>query len=90
MSASARTNLPDRNGKSITIDGHTLSIPAVAAAARYNAHVTLDSSDSIKEKIKASRAVIDEKVASGTSIYGVSTGFGGSGTKTHIFTLREV
>lgn len=70
----------DRNGKVITIDGHTLSIPAVAAAARFNAQVTLNNSDSIQEKVKASRAVIDQKVASGTSIYGVSTGFGGSGT----------
>ena len=74
----------------ITIDGHTLSIPAVAAAARYQAQVTLDSSDSIKKMIKASRAVVDEKVAAETSIYGVSTGFGGSGKKTHASKVQKV
>jgi phenylalanine ammonia-lyase len=68
-----------RDGKPITIDGHTLSIAAVAAAARFNAQVELTGSSATKQKVKKGRAVIDEKVASGTSIYGVSTGFGGSG-----------
>jgi len=68
-----------RNGKPITIDGHTLSIAAVAAAARFNAQVELTNSPATKQIVKKSRAVIDGKVAIGASIYGVSTGFGGSG-----------
>jgi phenylalanine ammonia-lyase len=68
-----------RNGKPVAIDGHTLSIAAVTAAARFNAQVELTSSSVALQNVKKSRAVIDGKVASGISVYGVSTGFGGSG-----------
>ncbi|KZP27572.1 phenylalanine ammonia-lyase [Athelia psychrophila] len=67
-----------QTGSPITIDGHSLSIPAVTAAARFGASVELTGGDATKELVKKSRAVIDVKVSSGTSIYGVSTGFGGS------------
>ncbi|KAF7964537.1 hypothetical protein HWV62_6035, partial [Athelia sp. TMB] len=67
-----------RAGASVTIDGHSLSIPAVTAAARYGASVQLTASAGTKNLVKKSRAVIDDKVLSGTSIYGVTTGFGGS------------
>lgn len=61
------------------VDGQTLSIAAVTAAARYNASVVLDGSESIKAQVVKSRGVISEKVESGASVYGLSTGFGGSG-----------
>ncbi len=61
------------------VDGHTLSIAAVTAAARYNATVDLDASPQVKAGVMKSRAVIADKVDNGTSVYGVSTGFGGSG-----------
>lgn len=67
-----------RNGKSVVVDGQNLSIPAVTAAARYSAPVVLDQSSSIKAKVAGSRQVIAGKVEAGTSVYGVSTGFGGS------------
>lgn len=67
-----------RHGKAVVVDGQTLSIPAVTAAARYHAPVALDRSSNIKAKMAASRQVITEKVDSGLSVYGVSTGFGGS------------
>lgn len=67
-----------RNGKPVVVDGQNLSIPAVTAAARYHASVTLNESHSIKAKVAGSRRVIAGKVDSGTSVYGVSTGFGGS------------
>jgi phenylalanine ammonia-lyase len=51
----------------------------VTATARFNAQVELTESPDTKQKVQKSRDVIDEKIASGTSIYGVSTGFGGSG-----------
>ncbi|THH33065.1 hypothetical protein EUX98_g1153 [Antrodiella citrinella] len=67
-----------KSGKHVSVDGHTLSISAVNAAARYGAHVALDESPAIQERIAKSRKVIVGKVASETSVYGVSTGFGGS------------
>ncbi|KAF8920770.1 phenylalanine ammonia-lyase [Mucidula mucida] len=67
-----------KNGCVIDVDGYSLSIPAVAAAARYNAPVALRESSSIKTRIEKSRAVIVDKVEGNKSIYGVSTGFGGS------------
>jgi phenylalanine ammonia-lyase len=70
-----------RNGKPFFVDGSTLSIAAVAAAARHNAIVELDASLKIKERVFRSRNVITDKVAKGTSVYGLSTGFGGSGER---------
>ncbi|KAK1230449.1 hypothetical protein PQX77_006459 [Marasmius sp. AFHP31] len=62
----------------VKVDGYNLSIAAVAAAARYNAQVVLDQSPEIKSLVAKSRAVIADKVESGASVYGLSTGFGGS------------
>jgi phenylalanine ammonia-lyase len=56
-----------------------LSIPAVTAVARYSASVQLDQSPSTKDRIIKSRRVVTDKVDAGISVYGVSTGFGGSG-----------
>ena len=68
-----------RSGKPVVVDGHTLSISAVAATARFSANVDLDPSTDSKERVHKSRLVIVDKVNSHKSIYGVSTGFGGSG-----------
>lgn len=67
-----------KNGKSVIVDGHNLSIAAVTAAARYHASVSLDDSHAVKNRISKSRKVIVDKVDAGLSVYGVSTGFGGS------------
>ncbi|KAJ7153581.1 phenylalanine ammonia-lyase [Mycena crocata] len=67
-----------KNGKAIQVDGHSLSISAVAAVGRYNATVTLNDSPAIKDRIAKSRSVIVDKVNENKSVYGVSTGFGGS------------
>ena len=72
-------NLLYRNGNSILIDGYNLSVPAVAAAARYNAPITLDDSAGVRERLQQSRDVIVAKMNAGKSVYGVSTGYGGSG-----------
>lgn len=65
------------------VDGHTLSIPAVSAAARFAAPVALTDSPAIREHALNSRRVIEDKVASQRSVYGVSTGFGGTGMLNH-------
>ncbi|PPR02130.1 hypothetical protein CVT26_008821, partial [Gymnopilus dilepis] len=67
-----------KNGKPVLVDGQNLSIPAVAAASRHHATVVLDESPALKAKIARARKVIADKVDAGLSVYGVSTGFGGS------------
>jgi phenylalanine ammonia-lyase len=68
-----------RNGKAVVIDGHSLSVPALVATARHNAPVLLNGSTEIRARIQTSRDVIMGKVETAKSVYGVSTGFGGSG-----------
>ena len=70
---------PCRNGNSILIDGYNLSVPAVAAAARYDAPVAIDDTAGVRERLQQSRNVIVAKMDAGKSVYGVSTGYGGSG-----------
>ncbi|RDB24836.1 Phenylalanine ammonia-lyase [Hypsizygus marmoreus] len=67
-----------KNGQPVIVDGQHLSIAAVTAASRYNATVNLDKSPSVATRMEKSRDVITTKIAAGTSVYGVSTGFGGS------------
>ncbi|KAF8324737.1 L-Aspartase-like protein [Amanita rubescens] len=67
-----------KNGKSIVVDGYNLSIAAVTAASRYNASVSLDKSVEVNDRLDKSRKVVTDKIDGGISIYGVSTGFGGS------------
>ena len=68
-----------RQGQPVVVDGQTLSISAVAAVARYSASVVLDDSSDIQSRVLKSRQVIVDKVSGQKSVYGVSTGFGGSG-----------
>ena len=68
-----------RTGKSIVVDGKSLSIAAVVATARYSAGVALDDSPEARARVDKSRKVIVDAVAAARSVYGVSTGFGGSG-----------
>ncbi|KAJ7072252.1 L-Aspartase-like protein [Mycena amicta] len=67
-----------RAGKRVVqVDGETLSIAAVTAAARHldvQVHLSIDCT----ERVAKSRAVITDKVAKGISTYGLNTGFGGS------------
>ena len=72
-------------GSPITLTGSTLSISQIAAIALYppfssGAHIKLQLTDDekVRANVSASRAVIESKVAAGISVYGVSTGFGGS------------
>ncbi|KAF8573124.1 phenylalanine ammonia-lyase [Ramaria rubella] len=75
-----------RAGKQITVDGDTLSLPAIVAAARFpNAsphastpQVVLSSNPAVKARVDTSRNIVDAKLNAGKSIYGISTGFGGS------------
>ncbi|KAG7091014.1 Phenylalanine ammonia-lyase str11 [Marasmius oreades] len=65
-------------GKLVNVDGENLSIAAITAAARYQASVQLDASSAVKERMIKSRKLLTDKIDNGLSIYGVTTGFGGS------------
>ena len=69
----------------VILNGHTLSITQIAAVAQHDAQVILDSSDSVRAKVDASRELLVGKLAKGNSIYGISTGFGGSGQYSSLF-----
>lgn len=70
-----------RAGQPVELDGTTLSLPAIVAVARYGAPAKLSSSKAVKDRVKKSRAAIEQKLDSRMSIYGISTGFGGSGKR---------
>jgi histidine ammonia-lyase len=54
--------------------------------ARYGASAELDDAPEIRERMAKSRDVLVGKVQATKSVYGVSTGLGGSGA--HSFTPR--
>lgn len=62
------------------MDGQSLTIAGVVGAARYSASVALDEAPEIRERMAKSRNVLVGKVQAGKSVYGISTGLGGSGT----------
>jgi phenylalanine ammonia-lyase len=64
--------------QTIEISGEKLSIPSVAAVARGKLLVQLSRVPDVKNKILASRQLLEEKIASGEIIYGVNTGLGGN------------
>jgi len=60
--------------KTVTVDGHGLTIEDVHLVAREGARVEL--SDKAKEAIEKSNALVKKLVDSGEAIYGVTTGIG--------------
>ncbi|KAI5890284.1 phenylalanine ammonia-lyase [Schizophyllum commune H4-8] len=67
-----------KDGKAVIVDGQTLSIAAVAATARHGASVQLSNSHHVRRRVEKSLQAISDKVDNGISVYGVTTGFGGS------------
>src|SRR6266850_700630 len=59
---------------SITLDGHSLTIPDVVAVARGHAVVALDPK--ALKAVTASRRAVEAAIDGGQTIYGVNTGFG--------------
>ncbi|KAJ3509907.1 hypothetical protein NLJ89_g4970 [Agrocybe chaxingu] len=62
----------------IKVDGRFFTTGAIVAAARYVASVELNNASVVKGRVEKSRQVIADKVISGASVYGLSTGLGGS------------
>ncbi|KAI0282814.1 phenylalanine ammonia-lyase [Russula aff. rugulosa BPL654] len=67
-----------KKGALIVLDGQSLTVAGVTAAARYGASVALDQSPETRERMAKSRDVLVGKVQANKSVYGVSTGLGGS------------
>jgi phenylalanine ammonia-lyase len=66
------------NPSPIEISGDGLTIEKVASVARQNSPVKLSSNVDIRNKISASRQLLEKNLAAGEIIYGVNTGFGGN------------
>ncbi|MGA9405828.1 MAG: histidine ammonia-lyase [Bacteroidota bacterium] len=58
----------------IQLDGKSLTIPALFAAATQTSHISLG--DSSRKAMRRSRALVEEWLAMKEHIYGVTTGFG--------------
>ncbi|KAG7442937.1 phenylalanine ammonia-lyase [Guyanagaster necrorhizus] len=67
-----------RNERPVLVDGRSLSIPATVAVARYGVNPQVDGSTEAKERVHQSRRVLEDAVLVKKSIYGVTTGVGGS------------
>ncbi|KDQ20054.1 hypothetical protein BOTBODRAFT_27476 [Botryobasidium botryosum FD-172 SS1] len=67
-----------KNGTPVTVDGSSLTIADVVAAARYGAPVVLNEAHEIRARVDKSQRAINQKLDEGQSVYGLSTGFGGS------------
>ena len=76
-----------RNGKSIVLDGQSLTVAGVVGAARYGASVALNQAPEVRERMAKSRNVLVGKVQASKSVYGISTGLGGSGA-CHVLVSR--
>jgi histidine ammonia-lyase len=57
------------------VDGRTLSLEAIERVA-LDSTLRLRLDDGARERMKASRAVVEGKIAAGERVYGVTTGFG--------------
>src|SRR4051812_18152393 len=76
ISAERRRNRMSEGGElgDVVLDGTTLDVGALVDIARRKARVTLASS--ARERIQAGRRIVDDIIARGLPVYGVSTGLG--------------
>jgi phenylalanine ammonia-lyase len=68
----------EMNPSLVEISGDDLTIAKIASVARLNNRVALASNPDAREKVCASRQLLEKKLSAGEIIYGVNTGFGGN------------
>ena len=68
-------------GKTVVIDDREVSIEDVLAVARGEARVALSGRRAWRRRIAASRAVLEQALADGQTVYGVSTGVGNNSSR---------
>lgn len=64
--------------RKIEVSGDGLSVEEVAAVARGSLAVELSGRPEVRERILASRRLLEKRLADGEIIYGINTGFGGN------------
>ncbi|KAI7971149.1 hypothetical protein EIK77_002349 [Talaromyces pinophilus] len=64
--------------KPVIIDGQSLTITGVVAAALYGKHVAVTDDPAILDRVQQSVNILDSELKNGHTVYGVTTGFGGS------------
>src|SRR4249920_691018 len=69
---------PLRDTLGVELSGSELTIPQVVDVARWNRRVQLSQAPEVRNKILASRQLLEEKLQRGEIIYGVNTGLGGN------------
>ncbi|CEO60383.1 hypothetical protein PMG11_05012 [Penicillium brasilianum] len=62
----------------VVLDGQSLNLSSVVAVARHGCDVSLTKDSKIHQRLQRSVDVLNEKLNSGETVYGVNTGFGGS------------
>lgn len=62
----------------VVVDGQTLSLSDVVAVSHYHAAVSLTLDANIINKVHESTTLLHLKLRQGATIYGITTGFGGS------------
>ncbi len=73
---SADTPIVDSADRTMIPDGTNLTVDSLTAAAR-NPDIRIEITSEIRERVTASRQLLDEFVAAGRIIYGVTTSVGG-------------
>ncbi|PWN32792.1 phenylalanine ammonia-lyase [Meira miltonrushii] len=78
QAAQAKVIKQEREAYGVMINGQTLSVAALVAAARYRVTPALDDSPEVRKRIEAAVETLAKRLESGESLYGINTGFGGS------------
>jgi phenylalanine ammonia-lyase len=71
-------NDASQDTSAVEISGSQLTIAQVAAVARHKRTVNLSAASEVRDKLVASRQILEEKLRRGEIIYGVNTGLGGN------------
>ncbi len=67
-------NPEQHSGETVVVDGRSLSLDSVERVARAGTRVELENG--ARDRMVASRKIVEQAVAEGRVVYGVSTGFG--------------
>ncbi|KAL2814478.1 L-Aspartase-like protein [Aspergillus granulosus] len=72
-----------KNGN-LVLDGYSLRLGDAVAVSKYGAQISITSDREILDRMEASVALLNERLATGRVVYGVNSGFGGNAdTRTH-------
>ncbi|KAL4863702.1 hypothetical protein BDV12DRAFT_206208 [Aspergillus spectabilis] len=67
-----------RDGSKVILDGQSLNVSSVVAAACHQVPVSISTDPQLHARLRESVELLARKLAEGEIVYGVNTGFGGS------------